>query len=73
MSALIYKGEIPFDKFNFLLYDLKMNDSDVKTLMGKLVIEEATKQAAYELAKKANIHVVEDIKNSRYKVTVCFT
>ena len=70
MSALIYKGEIPFDKFKFVLNDLKMNDSDINTLMGKLVIEEATKQAAYELAKKANIHVVEDLQNLRYKVTV---
>ena len=70
MSALIYKGEIPFDKFKFLLTNTQMNSSEVETLMGKLVIEAATKESSYELAKKANIHVIEDHHNSCYKVTV---
>lgn len=71
MSALIYKGEISFEKFKFLLPNLKMNDSDIKTLMGQLVIEAATKKGSYELAKKANIHVVKDPKNCCYRITVC--
>ena len=71
MSAVIYKGEIPCDKFKFLLPNLKLNGSDIKTLMGQLVIEAATKKDSYELAKKANIHVVKDPKNCCYKITVC--
>ena len=71
MSALIYKGDIPFDKFKSLLTNTQMNSSEIETLMGKLVIEAATKESSYDLAKKANIHVVEDRHNSCYKVTVC--
>ena len=70
MSTLIYKGEIPFEKFIPLLSVVILNDIDIEKLMEKLVVKEATKKLTYELAKRAHVHVVEDIENFCYKVTV---